>query len=213
MHFRTSNAVVWPLVALMVAMAGCGSNDNPVSPSGDTVAPTVLSTNPVNGATGVAIITASFSEAMNASTVTPATFMLTGPGPTAVSGTVAYNATTHIATFTPTTALAPSTAYTATITTGAKDASGNALASNRSWSFSMAATAGNQASVALGGAGAFAILAGSTVTSTGATDLTGDQGVSPGNRGDRLPTGNPDRHGPRGRRHFSRGDGRSDHGV
>jgi ice-binding like protein len=33
---------------------------------------------------------------------------------------------------------------------------------------------------ALGAAGAFAILAGSTVTSTGATALTGDMGVSPG---------------------------------
>ena len=189
MHSRTSRIVVWPLVALMVAMIGCGSDDNPVSPSGDTVAPTVMSTNPMNGANSVAIITASFSEAMNASTITPATFVVRGPGGTAVPGTVAYNTTTHIATFTPTNALAPSTTYTATITTGAKDTSGNALASNGVWTFSTAATAGTQASVALGGAGAFVVLAGSTVTSTGATALTGDQGVSPGTAVTGFPPG------------------------
>ena len=189
MHSRTIRIAVWPFVALMVAMIGCSENDNPVSPSGDTVAPTVMSTNPVNGATGVAVITASFSEAMNASTITSATFVVSGPGATVVPGTVAYNATTHIATFTPTNALAPSTTYTATITTGAKDTSGNALTSNRVWTFSMAATAGNQASVALGGAGAFAVLAGSTVTSTGATALTGDQGVSPGTAVTGFPPG------------------------
>jgi hypothetical protein len=47
----------------------------------------------------------------------------------------------------------------------------------------------NQASVALGGAGAFAVLAGSTVTSTGATALTGDLGVSPGSAVIGFPPG------------------------
>lgn len=179
MHLRRSTFTALSLTVLLVAMAGCGS-DNPAAPGGDTVAPTVSATNPANGATGVAVITAAFSEAMTASTVTAATFTVTGPGATPVAGTVAYNASTYIARFTPTSALAAGTAYTATITAGVKDAAGNALASNHAWSFTTAATSGSQASVALGGAGAFAVLAGSTVTSTGATALTGDLGVSPG---------------------------------
>jgi hypothetical protein len=47
----------------------------------------------------------------------------------------------------------------------------------------------NQSSVALGGAGAFAVLAGSTVASTGATALTGDLGVSPGSAVTGFPPG------------------------
>jgi Ice-binding-like/Bacterial Ig-like domain len=186
---RTRYFTAWPLAVLLVAMVGCGSSDNTTGPTPDTVAPTVSSTNPPNGATGVAVITASFSEAMTASTITTATFTLTGPGATPVAGTVLYAASTNIARFSPTSALTPSTAYTATITSGAKDVAGNALASNHVWTFTTAATSGNPASVVLGGAGAFAVLAGSTVTSTGATALTGDLGVSPGTAVTGFPPG------------------------
>lgn len=190
MHLRTSVFRALPLAVLLVAMAGCSDDDddNPVGP-GDTLAPTVSSTNPANGATGVAVITASFSEAMNASTITTATFTVSGPGATPVTGTVTYDAATAIATFTPTDVLALDTDYAATITTGAKDVAGNSLASNYVWSFTTAATTGDQAAVDLGAAGAFAILAGSTVTSTGATALTGDLGVSPGTAVTGFPPG------------------------
>ena len=97
-----------------------------------------------------------------------------------MAGTVAYNAATFMATFTPTSALAPGTAYTATVTGAAQDAAGNALATNYSWGFTTAASGGTQAGLVLGGAGPLVVLAGSTVTSTGATSLTGDLGVSPG---------------------------------
>ncbi len=188
MDNRTRYFAAWPLAVLLVAMVGCSSSDNPVAPP-DTVAPTVSSTNPDDGATGVAVITASFSEAMNASTITTATFAVSGPGVTPVTGTVTYSASTHIATFTPTSALAASTAFAATVTTGVTDVAGNAMASDHVWHFTTSSSSSNQAAVALGGAGACAILAGSTVTNTGATALTGDLDVSPGTALTGFPPG------------------------
>lgn len=186
MSRRTSYFAAWPLAVLLVAMTGCGSSTQDLTgPAVDTVAPTVTAIKFLNAATGPAI-TASFSEAMNASTITTATFTLEGPGATPVAGTVSYNASTEMASFTPITALTPGTAYVATITTGAQDVAGNALVGRQLgqaiWFFS------NQA-VALGGAGAFAVLAGSTITNTGATGLTGDMGVSPGTAVTGFPPG------------------------
>jgi hypothetical protein len=94
-----------------------------------------------------------------------------------------------MATFTPTSALTDGTAYTATVTTGAKDAAGNALATNKVWTFTTAASASSQAAPALGAAAAFVVLGGSTVTSVGATALTGDLGVSPGSAVTGFPPG------------------------
>jgi hypothetical protein len=83
------------------------------------------------------IITATFSEAMDPSTVSTTTFTL-NQGTTPVAGTVSYTGVT--ATFTPAGNLAPLTTYTATITTGAMDLAGNALAADFSWSFTTGAT-------------------------------------------------------------------------
>ena len=99
-------------------------------------APTVISTVPANGATGVPLsqlVSATFSEAMNCATLTVTTFTVAGPGTTAVAGTVACVGS--VATFTPGTQLAVNTLYTATITTGAKDPGGTALAANYAWTF------------------------------------------------------------------------------
>ncbi|MBI5018195.1 MAG: Ig-like domain-containing protein [Deltaproteobacteria bacterium] len=106
----------------------------------DTTAPTVVSTAPTNGATGVPAGTAvavSFSEAMNPATLTAATFTLTRAG-VPVTGNVTYAPATLTATFTPAGPLAESTAYVATVTTGAQDAAGNALAANFTFGFTTA---------------------------------------------------------------------------
>ena len=101
----------------------------------DITLPTVTSTDPLNGATGVAlnkVVGATFSEAMTASSISTSTFTIK-QGTTTISGTVAYSGTT--ATFTPSNVFAAGTIYTATMTTGAKDLAGNALAANKVWSF------------------------------------------------------------------------------
>src|SRR5207244_1053080 len=68
----------------------------------DTTPPTVSATVPANGATAVAInqtINTTFSEAMDPLTINTASLRVTGPGGTAVTGTVAYDVPSKIATF------------------------------------------------------------------------------------------------------------------
>src|SRR5436190_692092 len=104
--------------------------------SSDVTRPTVVSTDPVNGATGVMLnkkVSVTFSEVMKSSSIiNPATFVLK-QGTTAVTGIITYAGVTAV--FSPSAALASNTVYTATITTGAQDLSGNGLAANYVWSF------------------------------------------------------------------------------
>jgi hypothetical protein len=96
--------------------------------------PTVTSTNPASGATGVSLSvvpTATFNENVTASSIS---FTLSGPNNSAVAGTVSYNATTFTATFTPSAALAAATTYTATVS-GATDSSGTVMSAPFSWTF------------------------------------------------------------------------------
>jgi hypothetical protein len=110
----------------------------------DTTSPTVSSTNPAGNQTGVAVntaVTATFSEAMAGASLTTATFNLANGSGVPVTGTVTpFGAT---ATFAPAANLANGTTYTATITTGAKDLAGNALAQSRVWSFTTVSGGGD----------------------------------------------------------------------
>ena len=135
---------IWISAFLLAVLAvGCGDSDkngNAGNPSAPLIPPTVTSVTPPNGSTLVcpntAVITATFSKAMNPATITTATFTVTSSAGS-VSGQVTYAAATNIATFTPFTppGLAPSTTFTATITTGVQDTFGNALAANFVWTF------------------------------------------------------------------------------
>jgi len=146
----------------------------------DLTPPTVISTDPNNGATGVALdknITATFSEVMDPLTINSTTFILKN-GATAVLGIVTYAGTT--ATFSPSINLASNTTYTATITTGSKDLAGNALVTDYVWSFTTLQTSVPPPS--LGSASLFGIFGGSagitnqglnTVINNGSIGTTG----------------------------------------
>src|SRR5512141_600578 len=110
------------LIALLLTACGGGATGDGEKTPGNPP-PTVASISPASNATGVAVnapITATFSESMNASTLTTASGNFTlSDGSNNVQGAVFYSGTT--ATFKPSSALAASTQYTATITTGVKD--------------------------------------------------------------------------------------------
>ncbi|MCE5297277.1 MAG: Ig-like domain-containing protein [Euryarchaeota archaeon] len=143
----------------------------------DTTPPTVSSIDPVDAAMGVSLnkpIIATFSEAMDAATITNSTFNLT-QGLTKVPGSVTTVNST--ATFTPTNYLLAGTIYTVTITTGVMDLAGNPLASDYTWNFTTSTSSAS--AVVLGTAGDFVILAKTGISTTGTTGIVGDIGISP----------------------------------
>lgn len=115
--------------------------------------------------------TATFSEAMDAATLTSLTFTLVRAG-TPVTGFVSYAAATHVATFFPSVALLGNGLYTARVTVGATDVAGLGLVADHTWSFTTVP-------LDLGSAQTYSVL-GSTVANTGFSDLGGDLGVTPG---------------------------------
>ena len=103
--------------------------------------PTVVSRVPASGATGVAAgasVTASFNEAIDAATVSGSTFELRDAANALVAAAVSYSSSTRIATLAPTSPLAYSSVYTATLKggdSGIKDLAGIPLAAEETWSF------------------------------------------------------------------------------
>jgi hypothetical protein len=115
--------------------------------SGPNTPPTVVSTNPADGATNVAVssnVVATFSEAMNPSTVTTSTFTLVPTsGGTPVPATVSMNSPTNtVATLNPTADLTPGATYTARITGSVTDAAGAPMGADKVWTFTVAASGG-----------------------------------------------------------------------
>jgi hypothetical protein len=112
-------------------------------PDNDLTPPTVTTVTPPSGAASVATnttVTATFSEAMDASTVNSSTFVLRDAQDATVAATVNYNSSNNTAVLTPTSPLQYSAAYTALLKGGStdprvKDSAGNALAANFTWSF------------------------------------------------------------------------------
>ena len=125
------------LLSLLVSACGGGGGSGNSSPAAlsDTIAPTVLSTDPASSSRSVAArtpISVTFSEAMDTSSFTTSTFVVSAGG-TPISGTVSV--TSNSATFTPSTDLDLNTLYTASVTTGVKDSAGNALSTAYNWQF------------------------------------------------------------------------------
>jgi hypothetical protein len=140
--------VLVAITPLLVSCNGDGGVDF------DRTPPTLTTTTPTAGATGVArntTVTATFSEALASSSVTTTTFTVTPAGGAAVAGTVTTSGTT--ATFTPAAPLAYGTTYTARLTNGVTDLGGNALAQGETWAFTTA-EAGPIVTATVPGAGA-----------------------------------------------------------
>jgi len=112
----------------------------------DTQPPTVISTYPTASATNVHIgntplsanpiqytptLTATFSEPIDADTVTEDSFVVDG-----LTGNVIYDEQTRTASFIPSMPLTYSTTYTITLTTDITDKVGNPMESEYSWQFS-----------------------------------------------------------------------------
>ncbi|MDP2272734.1 MAG: ice-binding family protein [Archangium sp.] len=141
-------------------------------------APSVVSNTPLHTATQVSVgevPSATFSEPMNASTITTSSFTLTRGASVVVPGTVSYaNARAQ---YQPTSLLPASTIFTATVTTSALSAAGVPLSSNHTWTF----TTGYPRAlpVNLGSSINYVILAKTGISSVPASVVTGNIAVSP----------------------------------
>lgn len=108
---------------------------------GDVTAPVITSVSPADGSEDMAInclINAVFNETMNASTINSTSVQLFDDNNATVPSAVSYNAATKTVTITPSSSLSAATIYKAKVKGGAsgvKDMAGNALASDREWSF------------------------------------------------------------------------------
>jgi hypothetical protein len=150
----------------------------------DNAPPTVVSTNPADGASGLCNnqqVNVTFSEAMDPATIDAASLIVQRSGPSpqpALPGVVRYDAAARIASFAAAPALGAGS-FTVTVTTAVKDLAGNPLAASKVTTF----TSGTDAcptAPALGAAASFGAFGGNaTITNDGLlTVVHGNLGVN-----------------------------------
>jgi beta-glucanase (GH16 family) len=106
----------------------------------DITPPAVINVTPASSAIDVTVqtaVSATFSEALDASTIGPSAMLLTGPGGN-VTASITYDGASHTAVLKPAAPLSSLSAYTVTIPAGAggvTDLAGNPLAADVTWTF------------------------------------------------------------------------------
>lgn len=111
---------------------GTGAAPDTTRPRVSLTVPVTSSPGPTSAVATNTAISAVFTEAMAPASITGSSFTLTCAAPcVSPAGTVTYVVGNRTALFTPAAALAANTTYSATITTGATDLAGNALAGNQ----------------------------------------------------------------------------------
>jgi Bacterial Ig-like domain/FG-GAP-like repeat/RTX calcium-binding nonapeptide repeat (4 copies)/FG-GAP repeat len=179
------------------ATGAAGNNTDPTAATYswkvDTSAPIISDVSPADQSQNVPLdsnIEATFSEAMKEGTLTTSAFTLTKQNSSTVVPAAVTSSATNKATLNPTSDLASSTTYTVTVkggSVGATDSAGNALAQDRTWSFTTAAppalactkTGTNNAETISGTSGIDVICAGGgndTVKGLGGNDILKGQG-------------------------------------
>ena len=163
-----------------------GSGGSGGGGSGTPLGPSLLSSNPSNGAINVPLsvvganniatatpVSATFSGAMNpASLSSPAAAFVLNESLSgqSVVGQVSLNASNTVATFVPTSALLANTQYTAIVEPAATSAAGLPLVARYAWVFTTGAVGSvGQAPINMGAAAAYVALGGSAIENASTT--------------------------------------------
>jgi hypothetical protein len=142
---KYTRRILWLAALLLTTLVtGCsnGGGGGGGDGGGGTV-PTVTETSPADTAIAVARnskVTATFSEAMDDTTIDTMSFTVIGAGEPALIGTVSLDAASNTASFTSGSNFTASTVYTATLTSSVKSSAGIALAADYAWSFTSGTT-------------------------------------------------------------------------